>query len=49
MTTAKPLWFIPEYLCHIPHTPLLSRSQEKALTRLDQRSFRAGLTGHQSH
>jgi hypothetical protein len=49
MTTAKPLWFIPEYLCRIPHTPLLSRSQEKALTRLDQRSFRAGLTGHQVH
>jgi len=49
MTTAKPLWFIPDYLCHIRHTPLLSRSQENALTRLDQRSFHAGLTGHQRH
>lgn len=49
MTTDKPVWFIPEYLCHVPHTPLLSRAQEKALTRLDQRSFRAGLTGHQPH
>jgi hypothetical protein len=49
MTAAKPLWFIPEYLCQIPHTPLLSRAQEKALTRLDRRSFRAGLTGHQPH
>jgi hypothetical protein len=49
MTTVKPLWFIPEYLCHIQHTLLLSRSQENALTRLDQRSFRAGLTGHQPH
>jgi len=49
MITDKPVWFIPEYLCHIPHTRLLSKSQEKALTRLDQRSFRAGLTGHQPH
>ena len=46
MTTEKPVWFIPEHLCHVRHTSLLSREQEKALTRLDARSFHAGLTGH---
>ncbi|HLH09480.1 MAG TPA: hypothetical protein VKW78_19740 [Terriglobales bacterium] len=49
MTTAEPVWFIPEYLCEIPHTPLLTPAQEHSLTRLDPRVFRAGLIGYQPH
>jgi hypothetical protein len=45
MTTEKPVWFIPEWLCEIPHVRLLTAAQAKALTRLDERSFKAGLTG----
>ncbi len=46
MTTEENVWFIPEYLCHIRHTPVLTRYQERRLTRLDKRSHAAGLVGH---
>lgn len=46
MTSEKDIWFIPEYLCHIAHTPLLTTAQEKRLTRLDARAKAAGLVGH---
>jgi hypothetical protein len=46
MTSEKDIWFIPEYLCHISHTPLLNGNQEKRLTRLDARAKAAGLLGH---
>jgi hypothetical protein len=49
MTTEKPIWFIAEHLCHIPHTPLITPSQERHLTRLDKRSHAAGLTGYSHH
>jgi len=40
------VWFIAEYLCEIPHTKLLTPAQARSLTRVDDRSVRAGLTGH---
>jgi hypothetical protein len=46
MTAEKPLWFIAEHLCHIAHTPLVTKAQEKRLTRLDRRAHAAGLTGY---
>jgi hypothetical protein len=46
MTTDKPVWFIAEHLCEIPHTRLLTPTMEKNLTRLDRRSTRAEMTGH---
>ena len=49
MTSEKSVWFIPEYLCQVPHTRVLTDAQEKRLTRLDQRSHRAGLTGYSKH
>ena len=49
MTTEKPVWFIPEYLCTIAHTPLITPFQEKRLSRLDARSKTAGLTGYRRH
>jgi hypothetical protein len=46
MTTDKPVWFIAEHLCEIPHIRLLTRAMEKNLTRLDSRSVRAEMTNH---
>jgi len=46
MTTDKEVWFIPEYLLTISHTPLMRPSMAKRLSRLDKRSFEAGLVGH---
>jgi hypothetical protein len=48
MTSPKDVWFIPEYLLTIPHTPMISAAQAKRLHRLDPRSFRAGLFGHRT-
>lgn len=46
MTTEKDVWFIPEYLLDIPHTPMITRPQAKKLHRLDERSWKAGIVGH---
>jgi hypothetical protein len=46
MTTEKPIWFIAEYLCDIPHTPLLKRGLEKHLTRVDRRTWESEMVGH---
>ena len=46
IATDKPVWFIAEHLCEIPHTRLLTPAMEKNLTRLDRRSIRAEMTGH---
>lgn len=44
--TAENVWFIADYLCDIPHTPMITRAQAKRLVRLDSRSFLAGLVGY---
>ena len=49
MTSEKSVWFIAEHLCHIAHTPVITKAQEKRLTRLDHRSHAAGLTGYSKH
>ncbi|HXE90282.1 MAG TPA: hypothetical protein VNK82_04885 [Terriglobales bacterium] len=46
MTSEKDVWFIPNYLCDISHTPLLKPWMKKRLTRLDERSYKADLVGH---
>src|SRR6266403_174536 len=46
MSTEKPVWFIAEYLCEIPHIRLLTSSMEKNLTRVDPRSIKAEMVGH---
>src|SRR5437868_5479780 len=46
MTTEKPVWFIAEHLCDIPHISLLTQAIEKNLTRLDPRSVRGEMIGH---
>jgi hypothetical protein len=45
MTTDKPIWFIAEHLCDIPHISLLTQAMEKNLTRVDQRTFRGEMMG----
>ncbi|OGK98379.1 MAG: hypothetical protein A3D33_01525 [Candidatus Rokubacteria bacterium RIFCSPHIGHO2_02_FULL_73_26] len=49
MTAEDDLWFIPEHLLAIPHTPLVTPAQVRALTRVDRRSLQAGLVGHRPH
>src|SRR5438552_14066645 len=46
MTTEKPIWFIAEYLCEIPHISLLTPAMEKNLTRVDRRTVRGEMVGH---
>src|SRR5450631_3395619 len=45
MTAEEDVWAIPEYLCTISHTPLLSPAVERHLGRVDDRLFAAGLAG----
>ena len=49
MTTEKPVWFIAQHLCEIPHRPVITEAQAKRLTRLDKRAHTAGLTGYSKH
>ena len=46
MTTNKPIWFIAEYLCEIPHISLLTSTMEKNLTRLDPRTIKGEMVEH---
>jgi hypothetical protein len=46
MTTEKPVWFIAEYLCEIPHTPLFPRRLAKGLSRVDPRTVRGEMVDH---
>jgi hypothetical protein len=46
MTNEKDVWFIPEYLLTIAHTPLLRPSMVKRLHPVGKRSFDAGLVEH---
>ena len=46
MTSEKPVWYIAEHLCEIPHTPLFSATVAKHLTRVDARTVKAEMRGH---
>jgi len=45
MTAEEDVWAIPEYLCEVSHTKLLAPDMERALTKLDRRSYGAGMFG----
>jgi hypothetical protein len=45
MTTLEEVWAIPEYLCEIPHTHILTREQEQRLARMDAKLYQAGRVG----
>src|SRR5947208_1167331 len=46
MVSEKPIWFIAEHLCEIPHTRLFPKAVAKNLTRVDPRTVRAEMVGH---
>jgi hypothetical protein len=46
MITDKPIWFIAEYLCEIPHIRLLTPAMERNLTRVDPRTIKGEMLGH---
>jgi len=39
------VWFVPEHLCGIPHSPLLADGAERRLARMDRRLYEAGKLG----
>jgi hypothetical protein len=39
------VWYIPEYLCDIPHTRILTRKMELSLSPMDDRLYKAGRLG----
>jgi hypothetical protein len=45
MSAEESVWYIPEYLCTIPHTALLRLGAERQIARMDRRLFEAGLHG----
>ena len=45
LTAEEDLWTIPEYLCTINHTPLLTAPVERHLNRMDARLKAAGMVG----
>jgi hypothetical protein len=46
MASDEEIWFIAEYLCDIPHQPLLKRGLENHLTRVDRRTWESEMVGH---
>jgi hypothetical protein len=47
MIAEDDLWYIPEYLCVIPHRRLLTPAMERSLATVDRRVFEAGLVGRE--
>ena len=45
ITAEQDVWYIPEYLCEIPHTDVLTRQMERALSPMDDRLYKAGRLG----
>ena len=49
MTSEEDLWSIVEHLAVISHVPLIGRAVERALPRLDRRSYASGILGAPEH
>lgn len=49
MTSEEDVWYIPEHLTAIAHTPLVSEGQIRTLSKMDQRLFGAGRYGAVKH
>jgi hypothetical protein len=45
ITSEEDVWYIPNYLCDIPHTAMLNPAMERGLSRMDDRLYRAGRLG----
>jgi hypothetical protein len=48
MTTEDELWFIPDHLVVIPHTPILAPALERSLSRVDRRALEAAVVGRRT-
>ena len=49
MTSEADLWWIPEHLVEIPHTPILTPALERSLFRVDRRALEAAAVGRRVH
>lgn len=49
MTSEENVWYVPEYLCGIAHTALVSTRTERELARMDKRLYAAGRLGGAAH
>ena len=49
MTSETDLWWIPEHLVDVPHTPLLTPAQIHGLFRVDRRALDAAVVGRRTH
>jgi hypothetical protein len=49
MTAERDVWEIPNHLCEIPHTRLLTPRMERGLAKMDRRLYRAGRLGGAAH
>ena len=45
MTSERSVWCVAEHLCLIPHTRILTPAMERALTRVDARTYAAAMVG----
>ena len=48
VTSEEDVWFVPEYLCEVPHSAIVTRAMEKRLARMDRRLYNAGRLGAQA-
>jgi hypothetical protein len=49
MATEKPVWFIAEHLCGIPHTALFPSRLVRHLTRVDPRTIKGEMVGYRKN
>jgi hypothetical protein len=45
ITAERDVWEIPNYLCGIHHTRMMTRVMERSLSRMDDRLYEAGCVG----
>src|SRR5437763_2915203 len=45
MISERSIWFVPEYLCIIPHTALITPAQLLQITSIEQRTSAGGMSG----
>ncbi len=45
ITAEEDVWYIPEYLCEIPHSEMLKPGMERSVSRMDARLYKAGRLG----
>ena len=49
MTSAEDVWVVPNYLCEIKHTALLTRAMLRRVAPMDKRLYAAGRLGGLAH